>query len=351
MAQENKTEKATPYRRRKLREEGNVAKSVEIATSLTVLVASVVLFFTGALIFKEIVSFLLVVSGLRPYEFPPQAGGLIRDSFVGTAKVLIPFFVITVVVVVAAHVAQFGVVFSLKPLRFRWERLNPVEGLKRMFSLTTLFELAKNSLKALLLFGVALFVVKESLDLILGSAQMPVVEGVLLLINLMFKTVLILGVIAFLIALLDFAYKRWEYERRIRMSRQEVKEELKQLEGHPEVKARIRARMREMARGRMMAEVPRASVVITNPLHIAIALRYDPQKDRAPVVVAKGKGTVAERIVRIAEENGVPVVRREELARALFPAVRVGEEIPPQFYRAVAEVIAFIMFRRRKVYV
>ena len=351
MAQENKTERATPYRRRKLREEGNVAKSVEIATSLTVLVASVVLLFTGAMIFREIVGFLLAVSGLRPFEFSLQAGGVVRDSFLNTAKVLIPFFLITVGVVIASHIAQFGVVFSLKPLRFRWERINPIEGLKRILSLSTLFELAKNSLKALLLFGVALFVVKESVGQLIGSAQVPLVEGLMFLISLMFKVVLILGVVAFLIALLDFAYKRWEYERRIRMSRQEVKEEIKQLEGHPEVKAKIRARMREMARGRMMAEVPRASVVITNPVHIAIALRYDPEKDRAPVVVAKGKGVIAERIVRIAEENEIPVVRREELARALYPAVRVGEEIPPEFYRAVAEVIAFVLFRRRRVYV
>lgn len=351
MAQENKTERATPYRRRKLREEGNVAKSVEIATSLTVLVASVVLLFTGAMIFREIVGFLLAVSGLRPFEFSLQAGGVVRDSFLNTAKVLIPFFLITVGVVIASHIAQFGVVFSLKPLRFRWERINPIEGLKRILSLSTLFELAKNSLKALLLFGVALFLVKESVGQLIGSAQVPLVEGLMFLISLMFKVVLILGVVAFLIALLDFAYKRWEYERRIRMSRQEVKEEIKQLEGHPEVKAKIRARMREMARGRMMAEVPRASVVITNPVHIAIALRYDPEKDRAPVVVAKGKGVIAERIVRIAEENEIPVVRREELARALYPAVRVGEEIPPEFYRAVAEVIAFVLFRRRRVYV
>ena len=351
MAQENKTERATPYRRRKLREEGNVAKSVEIATSLTVLTASVVLFFTGALIFKEVVGFLLAVSGMRPFEFSLQAGGVLRESFLNTVKVLVPFFVITVIVVIAAHVAQFGFVFTFKPLQFKWERINPVEGLKRILSLTTIFELSKNSLKAFLLFGIALFVVKESADLILGSAQVPIVEGVLLLVNLLFKVVLILGVVAFLIALLDFAYKRWEYERRIRMSRQEVKEELKQLEGHPEVKARIRARMREMARGRMMAEVPKASVVITNPVHIAIALRYDPEKDKAPVVVAKGKGTVAEKIVEVAQRHGVPVIRREELARTLYPAVRVGEEIPPEFYRAVAEVIAFVMFRRRKVYV
>ena len=351
MAQENKTEKATPYRRRKLRQEGNVAKSVEIASSLTVLISSLVIFFSGALIFREIVSFLLAITGIRPAEFNLLSGTVIKESFTNVVKLLVPFFVITVILVIASHVAQFGFIFTLKPLQFKWERLNPFEGFKRMFSLTTLFELSKNSLKALLLFGIALFVLKGSLGLILGSSQMPLVEGVKFLIELLLKIVLILGVVAFFIALLDFAYKRWEYERKIRMSRQEIKEEFKQLEGHPEVKAKVKARMREMARGRMMAEVPKASVVITNPTHIAIALRYDAERDRAPVVVAKGKGTMAERIVRVAEENEVPVVRKPELARAMYPAVDVGDEIPPEFYRAVAEIIAFIMFRRRKTYV
>jgi len=175
------------------------------------------------------------------------------------------------------------------------------------------------------------------------------VEGLDFLLSLIVKVVLILGVIAFMIALLDYAYKRWEYERKIRMSRQEVKEEFKQLEGNPEIRAKIKARMREMARGRMMAEIPKASVVITNPTHVAVALRYDGERDRAPVVVAKGKGAVAERIRSIAQDYSVPIVSKPELARALYQAVDVGEEIPPEFYRAVAEIIAFVMFRKRKV--
>ncbi|EDP76574.1 flagellar biosynthesis protein FlhB [Hydrogenivirga sp. 128-5-R1-1] len=351
MAQENKTEKATPYRRRKLKQEGNVAKSVEIASSLSVLISSLIIFFTGALIFKEVVAFLIAISGLRPAEFSILAGTTIKDSFTSIVKLLVPFFVVTILVVIGAHVAQFGFIFTLKPLQFKWERLNPVEGIKKMVSITTLFELSKNTLKASLLFGIALFILKGSVSLILNSAQMPLLEGVNFLIDLLIKVVLILGVIAFLIALLDFAYKKWDYERRIRMSKQEVKEEFKQLEGQPEVKAKVKARMREMARGRMMAEVPKASVVITNPTHYAIALRYDAEKDRAPVVVAKGKGTLAERIIKVAEENEVPVIRKPELARAMYSAVDVGDEIPPEFYRAVAEIIAFITFRKKRTYV
>ena len=351
MAQENKTEKATPYRRRKLKQEGNVAKSVEIASSLTVLVSSLIIFFTGALIFREVVAFLMTISGLRLSEFSLLASTTVKESFTNIVKLLVPFFVVTVLVVIGAHVAQFGFIFTLKPLQFKWERLNPAEGIKKMFSLTTLFELSKNTLKASLLFGIALFVLKGSVSLVLNSAQMPLLEGVNFMIDLLIKLILILGAIAFLIALLDFAYKKWDYERRIRMSRQEVKEEFKQLEGQPEVRAKVRARMREMARGRMMAEVPKASVVITNPTHYAIALRYDAEKDNAPKVVAKGKGTLAERIIRVAREHEVPIMRKPELARAMYPAVDVGDEIPPEFYRAVAEIIAFITFRKKRTYV
>ncbi len=350
MAQENKTEKATPYRRRKLRQEGNVAKSVEIASSLTVLISSLIVFFTGALLFKEIVAFFAGIAGLRPSDFSALTSLSLKETFVNTVKLLIPFFVVTFLVVIGAHIAQFGFIFTFKPLQFKWDRLNPIEGIKKMFSLTTLFELSKNALKALLLFGIALFVLKGSSELVISSAGMPLVESVKLLVDIAIKLVLILGVIAFLIALLDFAYKRWEYERKIMMSKQEVKEEMKQLEGNPEIRAKIRARMREMAKGRMMAEVPKASVVITNPTHYAVALKYDGERDRAPKVVAKGRGTLAERIIQVAEEHDVPVVRKPELARALYQAVDVGEEIPSEFYRAVAQVIALIMFKKRKTY-
>ncbi len=350
MAQEQKTEKATPYRRRKLREEGQVAKSTEIASSLIVLISSLIIFFSGVYIFKEIVNLFLAIAGLRPMEFSSLSGLTLKEAFFNISKLLIPFFIVTLFIVLVAHVAQFGFIFTLKPLKFKWERLNPIEGLKRMFSLTTLFELAKNSLKAILLFGIALFIIKESVEIIVISPNTPLIEGIMFLLNLILKVLIVLGIIAFLIALLDYGYKRWEYEKKIMMSRSEVKEEIKQLEGHPEVKAKIRAKMREMAKGRMMEEVKKASVVITNPTHIAVALKYDPEKDNAPKVVAKGKGTIAERIRSIAETYGIPVIRKPELAQALFSAVDVGEEIPPKFYRAVAEIIAFVMFRKKKVY-
>ncbi|MEJ7553180.1 MAG: flagellar biosynthesis protein FlhB [Aquificaceae bacterium] len=346
MAQENRTEKATPYRRKKLREEGNVAKSPEIASSLTVFLGSVVLFFIGAYLFYEVIGFMQFIVD-NPSMSLSSAVEYASERF---PRMLLPLFLITLLTVVLAHVGQFGFIFTLKPLQFKWERLNPFEGLKRIFSLNTAFDLFKNILKVSLFMVISYFILKGDLYNLLSASSHDTSSFLLYAIRLTFKLILVLSVFAILIALLDYAYKRWDYERRIRMSKEEIKEEYKQQEGDPQIKSAIKRRMRQLARGRMMKEVPKASVVITNPTHIAIALRYSPEEgDKAPKVLAKGKGAIAERIVSIANESGVPVIRKEELARAMYPVVEVGEEIPPKFYRAVAEIIAFIMFRKRRL--
>lgn len=344
MAQENKTEKATPYRRKKLREEGNVAKSPELASSVAVFFSFLVLFFTGVYLFYEILSFLRLIAE-NPHLNYLSAFHLMSEKF---PRILLPFFLISMLTVILVHIVQFGFIFTLKPIHFKWNRLNPFEGFKRIFSLTTLFELLKNILKLSIFIGVSYFLVKEDIENLFLYSLGDIFPLAVHLFKVIFKIMLILSVFAILISLLDYGYKRWDYERRIRMSKEEVKEEYKQHEGDPLIKSTLKKRMRQLARGRMIQEVPKASVVITNPTHIAIALRYDPKEgDKAPRVLAKGKGSIAEKIVSIATENDVPVVRREELAKAMYPLVEVGEEIPPKFYRAVAEIIAFIMYKKK----
>jgi len=267
MAQENKTERATPYKRRKLREEGNVAKSVEIATASIVLLGSIAIFFTGYTLFSKVLELFWSVS-LNPHVDFHRIFIQIKESIF---PLILPFFVLSLLVVVLTHIAQFGFIFTIKPLEPKLERLNPFESLKRIFSMTTLFFVKSGLWEFLSLFA---------------SENSTAIRGFL---NFTFKLVIFISVIALFIALLDYAYKRWDYERRIRMSKEEVKEEYKQHEGNPLVKSAIRRRMRQLAKGRMLQEVPKASVVITNPTHIAIALRYDPSKgDKAPVPLAKG---------------------------------------------------------------
>ncbi|WP_448584292.1 flagellar biosynthesis protein FlhB [Thermocrinis sp.] len=346
MPEENKTEKATPYRRRKLREEGNIAKSIEIATASTILVGTIVIFFIGYVLFEKTLRLFWSASS-NPLADASTVFAQFKDDLI---PFILPFFVLTTLVVILTHIAQFGFIFTLKPIQPKLERLNPFEGLKRIFSLTTLFELLKNSLKVFLLILVAYLFLRSELGRLMGIYSSELSLSIKNFLIFTFKLIIFVGVVALFIAFLDYAYKRWDYERKIRMSKEEVKEEYKQHEGNPIIKSAIRKRMRQLSKGRMLQEVPKASVVITNPTHIAIAMRYSPEKgDNAPVVVAKGKGQIAEKIVEIATINGVPVVRRETLARALYPAVEVGEEIPPKFYRAVAEIIAFVMARRKRI--
>ncbi|MFN3598442.1 MAG: flagellar biosynthesis protein FlhB [Aquificaceae bacterium] len=346
MAQENRTEKATPYRRRKLREEGNVAKSPELASSMAVLLSLLVLSLNATYIFYELVSLFKLIAENPQLDYY-SLFTLIRERI---PRILLPFLFITILTIILVHIGQFGFIFTLKPLNFKWERLNPFEGLKRIFSLTTAFELTKNILKLLIFIGFSYFLIKGDIENLLQAPYQDVFNATSYFLKIVFKVLISLSIFAILISILDYGYKRWDYERRIRMSKEEIKEEYKQHEGDPYVKAAMKKRMRQLARGRMMKEVPKASVVITNPTHIAIALRYNPEEgDKAPKVLAKGKGSIAERIKEIALEKGVPVVRREELARAMYPAVEVGDEIPPKFYKAVAEILAFIMYRRKEI--
>jgi len=346
MPEENRTEKATPYRRKKLKEEGNVAKSIEIATAGTILVGTIMIFFIGYIFLEKILKLFWSVSS-NPFA---EVSMVLTQAKEDIIPLILSLFVLTVLVVILTHIAQFGFIFTTKPIEPKLERLNPFEGIKRIFSLTTLFEFSKNSLKVFLLIIVAYFFLRSEVGVLMEIYSSGTAQSIKSFLLFTFKLIIFIGVIALFIALIDYAYKRWDYERRIRMTKEEVKEEYKQQEGDPMIKSAIRKRMRQLAKGRMLQEVPKASVVITNPTHIAIALRYDPQKgDKAPVVLAKGKGQIAERIVEVAMINGVPIVRKEPLARALYPAVEVGEEIPPKFYRAVAEVIAFVMSRRRRI--
>ncbi len=350
MASENKTEKATPYRRSKLKSEGNVAKSQEVISALLMLVSTGALFFIGYkiyILFSEVL--LDGAMSVQDFSYTPyDATRFMGLSFEKMLKEISPLFVLAVLIVIFGYVLQFGFIFTLKPLEPNFSKLNPVEGLKNLFSLNALFELVKNSLKVVLLLVASFFVVYFSFHTLVWSSYMPAREGLEQIARLLFKLLISIGIIGLILAGVDFAYKKFDYEKRIRMSKQEIKDEFKQFEGNIEVKAKIRRRMMEISRARMMQEVPKASVVITNPTHFAVALRYIPKQDRAPVVVAKGQDFMAQKIIEIAELNEVPVVRKPELARALYKAVDIGEEIPPEFYKAVAEIIAYIVKRKQR---
>jgi len=353
MAREGKTEKPTPRRIQKAREEGNVAKSPEINSVAVLLAGFLILFFFTGKLFTEFLigGFNSVNLFISPDRLNPNDILLFWKGYLTKITLFVVLILlITLVVAIVANIAQFGVIFSLKPLKFRLDRLNPIQGIKNiLFSLNSLFELIKNIFKIAIILLVAYFFIKSHLEEILLLYKLPLKEGLNLLISLL--SILSAYIIATgaVIAVIDYTYKRWKWMQDLMMSKEELKEEFKQTEGNPEVKREIRKRMRQIMTRRMLQEVPKATVVITNPTHFAVALKYDMERDRAPKVVAKGADRLAERIIEIAKRHGVEIYRDPPLARALYQSVEVGDEIPEKFYQAVAKVIAYVLSKKRKL--
>ncbi len=243
---------------------------------------------------------------------------------------------------VAVNYLQVGFLFTSHPLKPDMNRINPVAGATRLFSPRALFELAKSMMKLLIVGWIAYKTLQSGYGLIIQApamAPLDMIGGVGgMLLQLGWRCAMALLVLA----ALDYGYQRYDYEKNLRMTREEVRQEMKQMEGDPTVRGRIRQRQREMARSRMMQEVPKADVVITNPTTYAVAVRYETEGMSAPVVVAKGQRLVAQRIREIAVANGVPIVENKPLAQSLFRQVEIGQEVPSQFYEGIAEVLAFV---------
>ncbi len=273
-------------------------------------------------------------------------GEMITENFKDVLVLLLIIIIGAMGLGVLVGALQTKFLISFKAIKFDLNRINPVQGFKRLFSLRSIFELLKALLKVAIVVIVGYYAIKGKWQDFLLYPFMPIQDSAghlaLLIHDVMIRT----GIALLALAVLDFYYQRWEYEKSLRMTKQEVKDEMKDIEGNPEVKRKQRQMMYEILRSRMMAEVPKATVVITNPTHIAVALRYDREEDEAPVVVAKGKDFLAEKIKEIARKFSVPIVRNPPLARMLYENVDVGEYIPPDLYRAVAEVLVYIYSTR-----
>ncbi len=343
MADGEKTEKATPKKLREAREKGQVAKSAELAGAIVLLSAVLFFYFKYNSMIADSLSMMRHYYNMQPFEFNiANVASLFRDALSIFIKLLMPFMVILVVVSVLANVAQFGFLFTTKPLEFKMDKLNPINGLKNMFSLKAFGEMVKSILKILIVLYVAYLVIKSEIIaspmLISSSLKQSFYHLLAALWNLMLYLVLLI----FLLSIMDFFSQRFVYMKNQRMSKFEIKEEMKQMEGDPLIRARVKRLQREMAKRRMMEAVKTATVVITNPTHFAIALKYETSKSNAPLVVAKGVDSVALRIKEIAVENDVPTVENRTLVRAMYRFCNVDKEIPEKFYKAVAEIIAYI---------
>jgi flagellar biosynthetic protein FlhB len=342
---DGKTEPATPRRREEARKKGQVAKSQELNIALILLGMSGLLAMSGKWALGQMTAFTKQVlgGGLAGVEF--SLGGLQALQSQAVLCILTvagPVMALALILGVFGQLLQVGFNVTFEPLKPQLARMNPMEGAKRIFSKRALVELLKACLKIGIVAYVAYAAARGDLGRLPALLWMEPVEAMAFTSGLLGKIGLWVGSSLLTVTALDYLYQRWEYEESIKMSIQDIKEEFKQTEGDPQVKAAIRARQRQLAQSRMMQAVPTANVVITNPTHVAVALKYDAASMAAPIVVAKGAGYVAARIREIASENRVPIVENPPLARTLYDAVQVGREIPADLYQAVAEVLAYV---------
>ncbi len=347
---QERTEEATQKRREDARREGQVARSQDL-NSAAVLVISLAMMVVGShFMVGKLGGYLVSILGDIPYT--QVSVDYLPEIFARAVMVLFtiigPFVLAIAVVSVTINIMQFGVVFSSKAVEPDPNRLNPISGFKNLFSVRSLVELIKSILKIALVGAIVYIVLSHELPRLLTLIHTPLGNTVRILAGAMLRLFAwaLSGLVA--IAILDLIFQRWNHSRQLRMTLQEVKEERKQTDGDPQLKSRIRSMQMEIAYNRMLKELPRADVVVTNPTHLAVALRYDQMTMAAPVVVAKGQRLMAEKIKTIARENDIPIIENVPLARALFKACKVGEAVPVDFYRAVAEVLAWVYRIKRR---
>ena len=346
---QERTEPATPKRLAEAREKGQIPRSRELTTMLLLFCSASILFLSGQHLFGGLAD--IMRSGFISSKAQIFDVSYLHTAFsqgVGQAlTAIMPVFVTVIVIAILAPLAIGGWIVDGTASQFKWERLDPIKGLKRVFGPRGVVEMLKALGKFALILGFALTLLYNRFDTVmalgLSGLERGLGDGATLLLQVFF----VASMATIVIALLDVPYQLWDHARNLRMSRQEIKNELKESEGSPELRGRIRSQQQEIATRRMMEKVPQADVVITNPSHYAVALQYDPQKAGAPRVIAKGADLVAQRIREIAEESGVIVMSAPPLARAIFQSTKLGHEVPAGLYLAVAQVLAYVFYIKR----
>ncbi|MDR3331734.1 MAG: flagellar biosynthesis protein FlhB [Synergistaceae bacterium] len=347
---EEKTEPATPRKRSKTREEGQTARSQDLSAAVVIIAGLLGIYAMSMMIWRRLIQMFQDISNHLGSPLMFDDGWWIRPAAEGAKSFItgwLPLGLLCAVVALAIMVYQVGLVISAKPLAPKPDRFNPVSGLKKIISGRSLVELVKGVFKALILLAMLFSMIKNERELMLSVMMFPMELGFGIIMKKIWDLALRMALVLLAIAMFDYFYQRWSFDKSIRMSKQEIKEEYKQMEGDPKIKQKIRQKQRELAKSRMMADVPKADAIITNPTHISVAIKYEQKLMSAPTVVAKGEGFIALKIREIATQNDIPIVENKTLARALMSQVEVGESIPETLYRAVAEVLAFV-YRMKK---
>jgi flagellar biosynthesis protein FlhB len=342
----DKTEKATPKRRQKAREEGQVLQSKELTSSIILLCMFVTIKIAGSTMFGELkVFFERYLYGEYKLSDIFQIDGLANlymDIFMTFLRTVAPVFAVAVLVTLICEYAQVGFLFTTKTLAVKLSKLNPLNGLKRMFSVRSMVELVKSIIKIVIIGVVGYTYLWGEANNVVRTMDMDVVTIASYIADTSLNVAIRMCVAVIILGAFDYLYQWWEYEKSLKMSKHDIKQEFKEAEGNQEVKSKIRQKQRQMSMKRMMQEVPKADVVITNPTHFAVAIQYDAKASEAPIVVAKGQDYIALRMREIAKEHRIELYENKPLARTLYETCEVGEKIPPDLYQAVAEVLAFV---------
>ena len=347
-----KTEKATPKKRREQRKEGNVATSKDVIVVVSLFVCFYCLQILFPMIFESLRDItVLLISAVSSVDELSQ--GVLQELGMESVEVIvkcvIPIGLISMVVGIVMTGIQTRFLFTMKPVGFKLKNLNPLNGIKKLFSVKNLVELFKAAIKIILLTVVLYQILRDEIIVIAQMMDMNAAAGFSYVLKEIMGMVLKIGLVFAVIAGFDFFYQRWSHEKSLKMTKEEVKEEYKQTEGNPEIKGRIKNLQRSMARSRMMQAVPDADVIIRNPTHYAVALKYDIDHDNAPVLIAKGQDYIALKIVEIAEQSNVMVIENKPLARGIYATTPLNCEIPAEYYGVVAEILVKVFRMNKKL--
>lgn len=339
-----KTEPATAKKRQDARKKGQVAKSMDLPAAFILLFSFLAfLMFGGYMKEKMIKIFRNVYENQLTMDI---TAANVQVLFVDLVKegliILAPIFILVVLVAFIGNYAQIGFMFIGEPLMMKFNKINSIEGFKRIFSLRTVMDFLKSTLKMLIIGYVVYTTLMGEKAKLLGLGHAPLESTFSFIASVTLKLGIKIGAILIVLAIFDFIYQKYEHEKSLKMSKQDIKDEYKKSEGDPLIKGKIRAKQRQMAMQRMMQEVPKADVIITNPTHFAVALKYDSNNMQAPTVIAKGADYVALKIKEVAKKNGIMTMENKPLARAIFAQVEIGESIPAELFQAVAEVLAYV---------
>lgn len=342
--EEGRTEEATEAKIRKSREEGKVAKSVDIVSASVLLLPVILIGFLGSYLFQVMLDMLRFFLTISPELDITNGSGILVQSFYSYfLRLIVPVALTALAAAVASNVFQVGWLFTFKPLKPDFSKIIPKIGKwlqKVLFSPEAAFNLLKSILKIVIILVISLINIQGEIPKLVNLIKVPFLQGIEYISGLGLGIIIQAAVVLLALAIPDFLFQRWQHRESIKMSKPEIKEERKQQEGDPLIKGRLRERQREVLMNNMMQNVPKADVIITNPTHFAVGLQWNNLTMAAPTVIAKGSDEVAQKIKEVARENEVPVVENKPLARALFAAVKVGDQVPEEYWEIVSRVLA-----------